>query len=149
MEVGQSAVQRPGVRLNGRPDTRDAAWPVVQQASFTLADGDGAAAANIYTVPSGHELVIEQVSIGAAFNSGQRLSSAAIHVVGGGQEAVFLVPQDNAVDSTDGLTHSAGDIQTRIYADPGTTVSCSANRSGTVGGGFGSCSISGYLVPLR
>ena len=116
--------------------------PVEAGAQFETPAGDIASAATVYTVPSGSELVIEQVSV----TSDQTLAEVRLSVPGtepGGEGGSFLLaPQATAYGSV-------GDMLTRIYAAPGGEVGCTVYRTDTTSIGSTRCSISGYLVALK
>jgi len=106
--------------------------------------------AGVYTVPAHKELVIEQVSFGMSAGLDVKIVGATIETFVNSQLTQFDVPMSEP-QNADGQSDSYGDLTTRIYADPGTQVSCLAERprSDTSTGQTGSCSISGYLVPVR
>ena len=114
--------------------------PVARGALINFPDTDLASAVTVYTVPAGNELVIEQVSLFATLP----LVEGSIFVQAGGHSAFFTVPL--TVDGATGRDNS-GDIQTRIYADPGSDVICEAELSQISPGRYANCNISGYLVP--
>jgi hypothetical protein len=104
-----------------------------------------------FTVPSGKRLVIEVFSARVSFPEPCRLSDLYLVTVTGGQTAFYyhspttiepvLLPRAVVVNQ-----------QTRIYADPGTSVTVNAERACFLGGTFddyiGTATISGYLVDV-
>ena len=94
-----------------RRDRQPGLPPGRGRAQFETPAGDIASAATVYTVPSGSELVIEQVSV----TSDQTLAEVRLSVPGtepGGEGGSFLLaPQATAYGSV-------GDMLTRIYAAP-------------------------------
>jgi len=117
--------------------------PVLAEDFLTTGEADQET--HFYAVPAHEELVIEQVSIEVGgFASGTTVQHAGIVVNVGGTLAPFFLPMSN---SSNGRA-SIGDVQTRIYADPGTQVYCFMGLNQSDPGTQGRCDISGYLVPL-
>jgi len=122
--------------------------PVVRNLYLNWPGGSFGSGGTIYPVPSGHELVIEQFSVGATLNSGQQLAFGELNVNAATPDfAQFQLTGITSVDQGVDVVGS-GAIQTRIYADPGTSVGCTVQRGGgTTGAASAQCDISGYLVP--
>jgi hypothetical protein len=106
--------------------------------------GSNTATATI-TVPNNKRLVIEYVAAIHSLQAGQTLLDVAVETTVGG----------NTVEYPFFGTFTAGDSinsifvtqqMTRLYADPGTTVSVSSARSAQLKTGSCSVSLSGYLI---
>ena len=108
----------------------------------------GANAPNVsFTVPAGRRLVIEHVSALAMVPAGQRVMFINVNTFSGGN-LVFhhLKAQSVGVSTaTPGEGHVTSEAL-RLYADAGTSVLVAVNRSDSVGTGFMTVSVSGYLV---
>ena len=105
---------------------------------------------DLYTVPSGSELVIEQIAAEVEVPAGQTIETTSFMVYpseAGGPIVVFPLPTTSTALPADSL--SIGDMQTRLYAPPGSSVFCEGLRSDSSGSAGMSCSISGYLVPAK
>jgi hypothetical protein len=106
-----------------------------------------------FTVPPGKQLVIEYVSILGVLEEGEKFLMAVINTqVGTGPSVDHVFPLQDRGQVIEGVnpTHFwVGNEQTRIYADPGTTVSVSGQRN-NVNPTTGSVSfrISGHLVNI-
>lgn len=120
---------------------------VVQQVGVDMPAGSQGDAV-VYTVPAHNDLVIEQVSVQALMPAGQHLGIAGIIAGPAGSEADFYVPLIHLAVAS-GQDEAVGDIQTRIYAGAGTEVECFTARDNTAGDTGATCSISGYLVPVK
>lgn len=121
--------------------------PVVTSARAEWAEGQFVTSRVVYTVPSGRELVIEQISIVTE----EDLSAAFFQVLGTeGSPVSFALSTTPQLTSGGSPAGSIGDMQTRIYAPPGSDVVCQAERN-TIFREFpiADCSISGYLVPAK
>ena len=103
-----------------------------------------------FTVPKGKRLVIEFVSIHVSYPTGQKPTFAFLQVETANSNKfpnnhnfvlTFQAPDLNS-------DVFAGASPTRLYADPGTTVTLSLRRNSSIGEGLGSMSVSGYLVDL-
>lgn len=125
--------------------------PVERRGDLQFPDGfnGNGESIDLYTVPSGYELVIEQISVRAGLQSGQQAYAFLYVDSGSGPVIPWTVPLTTVDLASDGTAASAGDIQTRIYADPGSDVSCQVLRSPSSGIANVGCSISGYLVRLK
>jgi hypothetical protein len=131
--------------------TDNPAFSPVEAEAQILFGSNAFASGTVYTVPSGHELVIEQMSFGISLGAGTAGVSAAIQTTVDGQATDFGVPMPKPWDASAADAFSDGDLVTRIYADPATHVTCVVLRpaSDTSTSHGASCSISGYLVPVK
>jgi hypothetical protein len=120
------------------------AFQPVTRACFD--DHTGGVNCDLYTVPAGKELVVTTASINItlAKASSTGLSEALIGHVAGGNAGAFYVPVSN-VGTGDLTSTLQGGGMTQFYADPGTTVTCSAGSLGS-GEMAEECSVDGYLV---
>jgi hypothetical protein len=100
------------------------------------------------TVPSGRELVIETVSVGAALNSGERAVVTMEFTTRGISTNVLTLPLTFAGSfSTESPPDEYAITQPlRVYADPNTTVELDATISDSAGGAGFHFEVSGYLV---
>jgi hypothetical protein len=98
---------------------------------------------NSFTVPSGKRLVIEYVSASGVVPSG----SSLIYSVTTGSVQHWIPVTQQAADSYQVL-FIAGQ-QTRLYAEPGTTVIVGVLRAGIGGTASANISISGSLVDVQ
>jgi hypothetical protein len=100
-----------------------------------------------YTVASGMQLVIEDVSYDVALPTGQKVVFCFMDSRIGGQLAeVKFAPAFTATLS--GIDHFISANHIRGYADPGTTVSFGCYRDSTLSGGSFRAQAFGYLVAL-
>ena len=123
--------------------------PVNSTAIFLLRDANlQGVVGTVYTVPAGHELVIEQFSIRGTEPLGSHFVATYFRTVAGGQVADFDVA--TTVVAADSADVEAGDMETHVYADPQTTVDCVVGRNASETANAGvECNLSGYLVPLK
>jgi hypothetical protein len=107
----------------------------------------------ITTVPAGKRLVIEYCSLIATMPVGQTIFNARIgtQLLDSNNGSTLYHVLTVSAQGSDGLRDFFSVSQElRLYADPGTTVFCAAQRSSPIGsnpGSFG-CAISGYFVSL-
>jgi hypothetical protein len=102
---------------------------------------------DLYTVPSGQRLVIEQVETDCETPVGQTVSAATFNLVEGGvtsDHAIALTPQ--AVPPNGGFSEFVNNQSVRYYADPGSMISFKAYISDQ--GGSTACwgRLTGYLI---
>jgi hypothetical protein len=114
--------------------------PFQEPVSFSMSDGEPLGLYE-FVVPAGHRLVIEQVTSFTQVPAGQAVWALKVMTRVGG------VLGDHFIPATSAYIGFIGCQQVRLYADPETTVTFLAFRTGSAGpaGTFGS--ISGYLVP--
>ncbi len=122
-----------------------ARYPVQVQDAVTMAAGEYGASKDIYTVPDGYRLVIDNIRAMMNLPSGQ---TGRVVIIAHSPASVSVdVPLVWA--TWNGEPYAVGTTMTRIYADPGTKVTLCAYRSGTTGYGYLSpAGFSGHLVPL-
>ncbi|MGH7287441.1 MAG: hypothetical protein ACREI8_05415 [Myxococcota bacterium] len=105
-----------------------------------------------FTVPSGKRLVIEFVSFKLVVPTGQKPTFNWVRINGSTGSVDFFFPL--TVQATGDLIGGVnsdifiGSSETRLYADPGSTVGLSVRRDADVSTGSASVSVSGHLVDL-
>jgi hypothetical protein len=109
--------------------------------AFSFGGGTGSSAL-VYTVPSGKRLVIETVGCLIELPPGQT-GSMSILLTLNGQQTIYFLPATLIGNNGWAATQSV-----RLYADSGTIVELTINRSSNSGDGSGSASFSGYLVNM-
>jgi hypothetical protein len=114
--------------------------PVTASQGSTEGGGDELTV-DVYTVPAGSRLVIEQVSFLAVVQPTDVLQFAYLEAAPSQATHFLNVTHRGGVVVT-------GSTLTRLYADPETTVSCVFSRTTGIGTWSSTCSISGYLVDL-
>jgi hypothetical protein len=95
-----------------------------------------------FTVPSGHHLVIQSVSVSIAITSGDPFS-LYLEYTSSGSTGFMYIPAPLAY-STSGSDWHIGNVTTDIYADPGSTVTLFAYPTGFGTIGQNSFGVSGY-----
>ncbi len=150
--AGQNNKAPQDVRLVGTAVTqpvRDVDNPVRQaiqlEQDLAIPDGVFTGSNTALVVPGGKRLVIEFASGTALLPAGQKMlakiqTSLNNHVV---PHTLALTSQGNFGSDVYCVSQ-----QTRIYADPGSTVTFSASRNGNAGDASLSLTISGYLVDV-
>jgi hypothetical protein len=122
--------------------------PFQHSAEFSTSVGVGSGFITITTVPAGKRLVIEFVSVDVFNFAGSPVHSVYITTTTAGVTTYHrFVLFGQGLDAF-GNGVSAAAQQVRLYADPGTTVSGSLTRSGSVGTAEAGFHISGYFVDL-
>jgi hypothetical protein len=102
-------------------------------------------ASNSFTVPSARRLVIEYVGVRASGGINDWVG-VNFTTTAGGEEVTYFLPTLPAANFSN--QRVAGQL-VKVYAEPGSTVSCEVVRSETTAQAFGQCSFSGYLVPVQ
>lgn len=154
----QAASGNPVVTVGNVPlPSRDVDNPARRPFQTTLCRGYGSAelcgtTPHSYSVPNNSRLVIEFVSgtcppAGTSLPTGLNVTGALLQTVAGGTAATHLFAVSPGL-SIGGLNGVAVSQQTRIYADPGTTVTLSADVGGLGVSGSMTCTlaISGHTV---
>ena len=104
-----------------------------------------------FTVPGGKRLVIEVFSARVSFPEPCRLSDLYLITVTEGQSA-FFYHSPTTIEPVLRPRAVVVNQQTRIYADPGTSVTVNAERACYPGGTFddytGTVTVAGYLVDV-
>jgi len=104
---------------------------------------------NVYTVPVDRMLVIETASIQLNVPTGTS-ALAYVRTTVGGVTARHFVPMTFQTTFNAGVTDiRMGNISTRIYADPGTTVYFEVHRNGGAATGEVSMTLSGYELDTK
>jgi hypothetical protein len=97
------------------------------------------------SAPTGKRIVIENISGEVFFNSG-RLSSVAVDSIANGTGArQYVVPTDTGVEYG-GFGTSTFNTPTRLYADPGSTLTIVFFAQNNANFAFGVGSVSGYQI---
>lgn len=135
----------------GVKDVDNAARHAFQQVTSATIPIGSFGACGSFTVPAGQQLVIEYVSVFATLDTADTLLSVAVETtVNGFTTDHFVVPQKraNVNPSLPTTIIWLASQQTRLYADPGTTVfGCGQRNDDTVSGNI-SVRVSGYLVSI-
>lgn len=126
--------------------------PFQFNASGNFTDGfAGTGPVPITQVPAGKRLIIEHVSVFGSTPLGQKLILASIGVTqqnaNSGQPVLHYLVINSAGSDAFAARYSCSQM-VRLYADPGTIVSLSAQRDATAGTLFGAVAyaISGYFI---
>jgi hypothetical protein len=133
------------VNVGNLPSTQNVAGTVTADPGFPgtpyahYATGTGLAS---ITVPSGHNLVVQSVSVRVAGTSGDSMNVYLSYTSNGSTSYLFF-PVTLAF-TQDGNDYYVGNFTTDIYADAGTNVTLNASEvgAGTVSPSF--LSVSGY-----
>jgi len=141
-----SAVNNPNPNPSPQPApqlVRDidnpARQPFQRQLGFEVTEFGGFSS---FTVPAGKRLVIEYVSASGVVPSGDSMQ----YLVVTGEVQNFIPVAQQA--SAPGVVFCVAGLQTRLYAEPGTSVTLGALRTGSTGTSSANISISGYLVDI-
>jgi hypothetical protein len=156
--VGTLPVHEQGtanVAVSGVVATKASDNPAIQPAEetelFTVGLGATGGGGTVYTVPTGKRLVIETATVIAQLPAGQRASTnLLINLAGatgktGPGVGVFEIPMSESFDNGT-VAICAGSLGSHMYADAGTTVDVSVDRSDGTGSGTFTVAIAGYLV---
>ena len=98
-------------------------------------------------VPTGKELVVEFVTVFGNSASPVKGVFASFVVASSGGHLAHVIPL-NFIFDDGSVTASGAAQQTRLYADPSTTVSVTCSLTALSASGFCSGSVSGYLVDV-
>ncbi len=102
-------------------------------------------------VPAGEEVVIETESFQASGDpSNTQLVTSVAAVAGGATQTAFGTVQDNGLDQP-GLSYFESTSAVKLYADPGTSITCLVQTKGSNPGpnlSLDFCVVSGYFVTL-
>jgi hypothetical protein len=114
-----------------------------------IQDGDSTAAGTV-TVPAGKRLVIEHVTVQAIAAPGTALFNLMVKGTVQGEEGRQFLPIEHTsnVGPNGGTDFIVAGGPVRLYADPGTFVSFSAQRFPVAGILILDWSVSGYLIDL-
>ena len=130
------SVDEPGRHAFVNPDTH----------CFTLNSGDTTASCT-FTAPSNKHLVIDEVTATAYTFSGKITDARITTVVGGATKSFYLFPQPIGTNAqVSGRNDFVVSEHMTLYADPGSTVTCSYTRDGTTGNSAMDFSVAGHLV---
>jgi len=154
-----NVVNTPNVKVVNTVPTVNAANPAFQpfqdeevigwNAGSGLIGNDGT-----FLVPSGKRLVIEFVSFELTIPTGTRPTFNSVKIVNANSNTIpisFLIPlsfQGSAFLGGQNSDVFIGSSPTRLYADPGSTVTLSV-RTNNADNGLAEVSVSGYLVDVQ
>ena len=145
------------VSVAGVVSIKDVDKPTLQpfQHSGVFGIAEGTLGANhTFEVPNGKRLVIEFVSFDVNFATGQRPTLNFVSVENSTANAspisfhVPLIYQATLVLAAQNSDLYIGNSMTRLYADPGSTVTLGVRKTGSTGTGLASVSVSGHLVDV-
>jgi hypothetical protein len=128
----------------------DPAFQPFQHAALAVIQPGFAGGSATFTVPDGKRLVIEYVSFNIPLANGQAVLGVSVDVVNSNANQIPIrheIPVLYTVADSSFL-RSIGASATRLYADPGSTVTIRAARSGSTGQDIAPVNVSGYLVDL-
>jgi hypothetical protein len=104
-----------------------------------------------FIVPAGKRLVIEFVSFGVTWPTGQATTRVFIEVCNSTGNACpinYYLPASFQANEFGGDSFFVASSPTRLYADPGSEVTVAVRRNVTTGTGLATVGVSGHLVTL-
>jgi hypothetical protein len=146
------------VGITGTPTIKDSDSPARQPFQFSgVLPNEGSAIGVSFTVPSGHRLVISELSLRLAIPNPDLLNEVSVtttaNVLGTFTTTKFLVfpSLQKTLPGPNSICNCAVDFyglnqQVTLYAEGGSSVSINASRYTADGSFFGPVSISGYLI---
>ena len=148
-----NVINTPTVTLAPGASVRNADNPANQPLAatngLTLPSGIASGSVTLTTVPAGKRLVIEYVALTANVPSGQILTLSVVTTVLNSSGSTDF-PLAVVSQGSDGFKNYFAVSQlVRLYADAGTDVTATCNRSATTIAGTCTFAISGYFVDVQ
>ena len=149
--VGNSPANPVPVRETERP----ALQPFVHIFhTFGFNNGEDRAETEFVPIPAGKRLVLEDVSVGAILDAGQKLEIELVRVGVGGEHNRHGIAVSHQVTfpaaggNPTGTDFLAGGRPIRIYLEPGEKLTAAARRNSTISGAFIDMVVYGYFIDL-
>jgi len=149
--VGVQSSSAPATTINGQTITpvvvrnmdESARHPFQHSFSCTVSPVVGVNCSDHFAVPTGKELVIEYVQFYGLELGGNTVITYLLNTSVGGLGSTYYYPRGTATWSNVPVTHEL----TRIYADPGSTVTFTGVANSSTSMSF-SATVSGYLIDV-